>query len=162
MGFCPTILFVKPTVLGILYDNRLLMNPIFDTYTPEGFGTVNAYLFVEKPEEFITFLQNSFFAEEVNRSTNEKTGEIANCILKIGDSCFMISQARGEFLGMRTSFYLYVNDVDKVYQNALAQGAESVLEPADMDYEDRQAGVKDPAGNYWWISKRLVEKGYGN
>ncbi|NNE75804.1 MAG: VOC family protein, partial [Pricia sp.] len=61
---------------------------------------------------------------------------------------------------MRASFYLYVNDVDVVYANAVAQGAESNFPPADMDYEDRQAGIKDPAGNYWWISKRLIEKGY--
>ncbi len=136
------------------------MKPFFNTYTPEGFGNVNAYLFIERPEELILFLQKAFYAEEVNRSINERTGEIGNSILKIGDSCFMISQARGEFEGMRTSFYLYVNDVDTIYQNALAHGADAVFEPADMDYEDRQAGIIDPAGNYWWISKRLVEKGY--
>ena len=47
-----------------------------------------------------------------------------------------------------------------MYQRALDHGAVSELHPADMDYGDRQAGVKDMAGNYWWISKRLEEKGY--
>ena len=136
------------------------MNALYNTYRPQGFHTLNAYLFVADPKTFIAFLENAFYATELNRTTNKKTGEIANSILRIGDSCFMVSQARGEFEGMRTSFYLYVNDVDALYQNALAEGAESVMPPADMEYEDRQAGVKDPAGNYWWISKRLVEKGY--
>jgi len=29
-----------------------------------------------------------------------------------------------------------------------------------MPYEDRKSGIIDPSGNYWWISKRLIEKGY--
>jgi len=87
-------------------------------------------------------------------------GQIGNCILKIGDSCFMISQARGEFENMRTAFYLYVDDVDAVYHNAMEIGGKESFPPEDMDYEDRQGGIIDPAGNYWFISKRLVDKGY--
>lgn len=87
-------------------------------------------------------------------------GEIANSIIKIGNSCFMISQARDQFLGMRTSFYLFVDDVDQVYNRAIENGAKSELEPMDMDYDDRQGGIVDPAGNYWWISKRLKEEQY--
>lgn len=137
-----------------------MMKTVFNTYTPEGFSNVNSYLFVADPEALVNFLQKAFYAEEINRSINETNGDISNVILKIGDSCFMISQARGQFEGMRTAFYLYVEDVDTMYQNALAQGAEVVFEPTDMPYEDRQGGIVDPAGNYWWISKRLVEKGY--
>jgi len=138
----------------------IIMDPIFNTFRPEGFETVNGYLFVENPEELISFLKNAFYATEISRSVNPKNGDIGNCILKIGTSCFMISQARGQFLGMRTAFYLYVDDVDAVHQKAVACGAQVEFEPADMAYEDRQSGVVDPSGNYWWISKRLVEKGY--
>lgn len=136
------------------------MNKIFDTYLPDGFGTVNAYLFAEKPEELIDFLKNAFFAEEINRSLNPKTGDVANVILKIGTSCFMISQARGQYLNMRASFYLYVDDVDEMYKRAVENGAKIEFDPMNMDYQDRQSGIVDPAGNYWWISKRLVTKGY--
>ena len=108
----------------------------------------------------IDFLKNAFYAEELNRSTNPKNGDIANVILKIGSSCFMISQARGQFLNMRTAFYLYVENVDEIHKRAVKYGAKVEFEPADMDYEDRQSGIIDPSGNYWWISKRLVEKGY--
>ena len=38
--------------------------------------------------------------------------------------------------------------------------ATEVFRPADMPYQDRQAGVIDPSGNYWWISRRLVEEPY--
>ena len=100
------------------------MNTIFDTYRPNGFTTVNPYLFTKNPQELIDFLRNAFDAKEINRSINPKNGDIANCILRIGDSCFMISQARGDFENMRTSFYLFVNDVDAVHKQALAQGGD--------------------------------------
>ncbi len=134
------------------------MNSIYNTFIPKGFSSVNAYIFTESPSELINFYKNAFFASEIGRT--EDSGVILNCILKIGESCFMISQARGEFLGMRSSFYLFTNNVDKLHENALKEGATSVLDPADMDYQDRQSGVIDPSGNYWWISKRLVEKDY--
>lgn len=136
------------------------MNKIFETYRPKGFGTVNGYLFVSNPEELIEFLKKAFYAEEINRSTNPKNGEIGNVILKIGDSCFMISQAREQFLNMRAAFYLYVDNVEEIHKRAIKYGAKVEFEPADMDYNDRQSGIVDPSGNYWWISKRLVNKGY--
>ncbi len=136
------------------------MKTIFKTYTPDGFRNLNSYLFTENPEELIQFLKESFYAEEINRSINIRNNTIGNCILKIGDSGFMISQARGEFMKMRTALYLYVEDVDAVYENALRQGGKNSFEPENMDYEDRQGGIIDPAGNYWFISKRLIQKGY--
>lgn len=136
------------------------MKDLFKTYIPEGFSNLNSYLFVDDPEAVISFLKQSFDAEEKNRTLRPDSGEIANCILKIGDTCLMISQAKGEFLAMRTCFYLYVSDVETVYKKALQNGGTSVFEAADMDFGDRQAGIKDPFGNYWWISTRIVETKY--
>lgn len=136
------------------------MKKIFDTYRPSGFYSVNAYLFVARPQELIDFLKAAFYAEEINRSVEPESGDIGNCILQIGDSCFMISQARPPFEGMKSAFYLFTEEVDALHQNALEKGGVEVFPPADMDYEDRQGGIIDPAGNYWWISKRLKQKGY--
>ena len=136
------------------------MDKIFETYQPEGFGTVNAYLFVENPNELIEFLKKAFYAEEINRSTNPENGDLGNVILNVGNSCFMISQAREQFLNMRGAFYLFVDNVDEIHKRAVKNGAEVDFEPTNMPYEDRQSGIIDPSGNYWWISKRLVNKGY--
>ena len=136
------------------------MERIFDTYKPKGFHSVTAYLFVENPQELIDFLTKAFFAKEINRSINPTNNDIANCILQIGDSCFMISQAREQFLNMKTALYLFVDDVDEMHKRAIENGATSEFEPADMPYEDRQCGIIDPSGNYWLISKRLIQKGY--
>lgn len=136
------------------------MNPVFNTYIPDGFSTVGTYIFSEEPYKLIDFLKEAFYAEELHQTMNPSNGDLANCILKVGHSCIMISQARGQFMGMCSAYYLYVDDVDAVYEKAIANGAQGIFEAADMDYGDRQAGIKDPFGNYWWISKRLVEKGY--
>lgn len=72
----------------------------------------------------------------------------------------MISQERGQFLKMLTAFYLYVDNVDEIHKRAVQNGDKVKFGPADMDHQDRQSGIIDPSGNYWWISKRLLEKGY--
>lgn len=134
-------------------------NHIYDTWRPDGFHTVTPYLFVRSPQALIDFLTKAFFARELNRSLMPN-GDLSNVILSIGDTCFMISQARNEFENMKTAMYLYVDDVDNMHQRALEAGARALFEPADMPYGDRQSGIIDPAGNYWWISKRLIRKGY--
>jgi len=141
-------------------DSKNNTNPSFEAYKPNGFHTVNSYLFVDNPQKLIDFLKNAFFAQEINRSTIAETGEIANVILKIGDTCFMISQAREQFVGMRTALYFFVDNVEEMHERAIKYGATEEFEPADMPYQDRQSGIIDPCGNYWWISKRKVKEGY--
>lgn len=53
--------------------------------------------------------------------------------------------------------YHYVADVDATHQQALATGAQSMVEPADMFYGDRHACVRDVSGNAWWIAARIEE-----
>lgn len=52
---------------------------------------------------------------------------------------------------------MYVEDTDAVYAKALAAGAVSLMEPADQFYGDRNAGVKDPFGNNWWIGTHVED-----
>jgi PhnB protein len=51
-----------------------------------------------------------------------------------------------------STLYLYVPNVDSVYQRAIKAGGQSVMEPTDMFYGDRSGGVKDPAGNSWFVA----------
>ena len=136
------------------------MNKIYDTFRPEGFETINAYLFAQDPAGLIEFFKNALYAEELLRTVHEESGTIMNVIMKIGYSCFMIGQARNQFSDIRGSFYLFAEDVDALHKRALEFGAIEEFEPADMEYGDRQSGIIDPAGNYWWISKRLERKPY--
>ena len=77
--------------------------------------------------------------------------------LKIGDSIIMIGEASGEWKPMPASIALYVENVDATYARALEAGATSIREPANQFYGDRSGGVKDLAGNHWWIATHIEE-----
>ena len=118
---------------------------------PEGYYTVTPYLFVEGATNLIKFLQQGFAATEIRR-TLHPDGSIMNAEVKIGNSLIMVSEARCEFKPIPSSIYLYVDNTDATYENALKAGAISVMEPNDEFWGDRHAAVKDPTGGYWWIA----------
>lgn len=72
----------------------------------------------------------------------------------------MIRLANDVFEGIRSSFDLFAENVDDVYKNVPDCGDKDVFWPADMEYQDRQAGIINPAGNYLQVSKRLVDEPY--
>ena len=71
--------------------------------------------------------------------------------IHIGDSLIMISPAteRDPFPGF---LYVYVEDADRSYENALNAGAVSLEAPLDTPYGDRRAMVRDPFGNVYQIA----------
>ena len=48
--------------------------------------------------------------------------------------------------------YVYVPDVDSVYQRALERGAKSIEAPLATPYGDRRCMVEDAWGNWWQIA----------
>ncbi|NIR49595.1 VOC family protein [candidate division KSB1 bacterium] len=123
---------------------------------PDGFHTVTPYLIVPGLAKLIDFVKQAFDAEENHRSTRPD-GTVMHAQVKIGDSFVMMGEPMGEFQPMPASIYLYVEDTDATYQRALEAGATSIMEPADQFYGDRNAGVKDPFGNLWWIGTHIED-----
>ncbi|WP_210337761.1 glyoxalase/bleomycin resistance/extradiol dioxygenase family protein [Mesorhizobium sp. INR15] len=50
--------------------------------------------------------------------------------------------------------YVYVEDADRAYRDAIGAGAVSVEAPTTMPYGDRRATVEDTWGNIWQIATR--------
>ena len=123
---------------------------------PEGYHTVTPYMTVQGADTLIAFLKEAFGALESERLTGEN-GRIQHAEVRIGDSVVMMAQATEQWKAMPSAIYLYVDDTDATYQRALQAGATSVMEPADQFYGDRNAGVQDPVGNYWWIATRIED-----
>ena len=69
----------------------------------------------------------------------------------------MMGDSNEDYAPMSTSLYLYVEDLDAVYQQALLAGAESIQEPKDQFYGDRTAHVKGPYGNIWSFATQVGE-----
>jgi PhnB protein len=117
----------------------------------EGFHTVTPYLTAKQAPELLEFVKQAFGAEELLRTTGSAGGMHAE--VKIGDSMVMIGGGlawRGT--PMITALHLYVPDTDAVYKRAVELGATSISEPMDQPYGERSAGVKDLAGNFWYIA----------
>ena len=121
---------------------------------PKGYRRVTPYLMVPGVARLIDFLQKAFGAKETQPRMARPDGTVMHAEVKIGDSILMMGEPMGQFQAMPAAFCLYVRDTDAVYRRALEAGATSISEPADQFYGDRNAGVKDTAGNIWWIATR--------
>ncbi|HEX9444295.1 MAG TPA: VOC family protein [Candidatus Binatia bacterium] len=117
---------------------------------PEGYHTVTPCLVAEGAAKLIDFLKQAFGAEERFRMARPDGG-VMHAEVKIGDSMVMLGDANEQWKAMPGVIYLYVDDADAVYRRALDAGAASVMAPVDQFYGDRHGGVKDFAGNLWWI-----------
>ena len=123
-----------------------------------GFHTVTPYLQVQRAEALLDFVKEAFGATETLRATAPAGGMHAEA--RLGDSMLMIGGAEGmEFPEHPTALHLYVPDADAVYARALTAGATSIQAPTDQPYGDREAGVRDVAGNHWYIATHLGSPG---
>ncbi len=121
---------------------------------PDGYHTITPYFVTKNSREFIEFLKKAFNAESVSMSESPD-GKVMHAEIRIGDSMMMLSEASESYPAVNGLIYLYVNDTDAIYKQALEAGAESLMEPADQFYGDRNAGVKDTFGNTWWIGTHI-------
>jgi len=132
---------------------QMLKKPAVDPI-PEGYRTVTPYLVAQDGPALVEFAKEAFGAEEKFRGIGGAGGLHAE--VRIGDSMLMMGGGipGREFRSTAntTALHVYVEDTDAVYQKALAAGATSISGPADQEYGERSAGVKDFAGNYWYIA----------
>jgi PhnB protein len=124
---------------------------------PDGFHTITPYLVVDGAEKVIRFMKEAFAAQAVLEPMMRPDGKIMHAEFKIGDSVVMISDASERAKATSDMLYLYVPNVDAVYQKALKAGGTSLMEPADQFYGDRSGGVMDPAGNRWHIGTHVED-----
>ena len=123
---------------------------------PTGYHTVTPYLTVSGAADLIQFLKQAFGAREKERFA-QPDGTIGHAEVIIGDSVIMLSDPMKDCKPMAGTFYLYVDEVDVVYQRAKSAGATSVAEPADQFWGDRTATVHDRFGNIWHIASRVED-----
>lgn len=130
------------------------------TWKPHGMQSCIPYLLLPAGNagNFIQFLKDAFGAQELMRKLRDN-GDIWHAEVRIDDTTLMVSDSPGEAYPPRTcSHYIYVPDVDAVYQQALDAGATSEMAPVDQPYGDRGGGVKDKWGNIWWLGTVISAK----
>jgi PhnB protein len=137
--------------LGADLSRRATMSATAATTTRQGIRSVTPYLAVQRAAELIQFVKRAFGAEELLRTIGSAGG--VHSEVQIGDTRVMIGGG-GAWGGTPTptGLHLYVPDADQVYRIALEAGADSLYAPVDQPYGDREASVKDVAGNHWYIA----------
>lgn len=129
---------------------------------PDGYHTATPYLVVGDAARAIDFYKQAFGASELVRM-GAPEGKIGHAELKIGDSMIMLSD---EMMGNRSpktlggspvSIFLYVEDVDSVFNKAINAGAKSDAPPTDMFWGDRFGKLTDPFGHVWSIATHIED-----
>jgi PhnB protein len=131
---------------------------------PAGFEGATPYLTVNDGAAALDFYTKAFGAVETVRMPDPE-GKIGHAEFKIGGATIMLSDEYPEMdvvspttLGGATSgLMVYVEDVDAVFAQAVAAGAE-VLKPVELQfYGDRSAQLRDPFGHKWFIATHVED-----
>ena len=128
---------------------------------PEGFHTITAHLSVRGGDKAIEFYKKAFGAQVLGVH-HTPDGKVMHGMLKVGDSFLMLAD---EFPGMGTPapqtlggspvvLNIYVEDVDALWNQAVAAGATVTMPLADQFWGDRYGQVKDPFGHGWALGSR--------
>jgi PhnB protein len=127
---------------------------------PDGYHTVTPHITVNDGNKAIEFYKKAFGAKEVYRMPGPG-GKIMHAEIQIGDSMIMLNDEFPEMDGSRSAkslggsavtLNLYVPDVDKLFNQAVAAGATATMPVADMFWGDRYGKLKDPFGHNWSIA----------
>lgn len=87
-------------------------------------------------------------------------GKIMHAELRIGDSTLMVSDEMPDMKcvsaqtlgGTPVSIFMYVENVDKTFEQAVKAGAQVTMPVADMFWGDRYGHFTDPFGNKWGVA----------
>jgi PhnB protein len=128
------------------------------SFVPEGFRTMTPHLTLDDAARTIDWYKKAFGAQELGRSLGPD-GKIMHAELQIGDSRFYandVMQGKGPkaYGGSPAAFWLYVEDSDALFNQAVGAGATVQMPMADQFWGDRAGAVADPEGYSWWIATR--------
>jgi PhnB protein len=131
---------------------------------PSGYHTATPYLIVNGAARAIEFYKQAFGADEQCRLC-APGGKVGHAEVKIGDSVIMLADEVPEmgYFGPEgpgkspISLMLYVQDVDVVFQRALAAGATEKRAVQNQFYGDRTGTLVDPFGHVWSIATHVED-----
>jgi PhnB protein len=120
---------------------------------PAGFQMVTPFVYASGAPSYIDFLTRALGAVEEFR--HEAGGMVMHARIRIGSGAIEMGDAQGQRKSEHTAFYLYVPDVDTLYNRAVAAGATSLSAPVDQSYGERVAAVKDTMGITWYMARPI-------
>lgn len=117
---------------------------------PNQYLPVMPYIITDLAEAFLLFTKNVFDAKEQLIVPGEGDRTIMHGEIRIFDAVIMFAQTPDNYDSRSCGMFIYVENVDLIYQKALSYKAVSLMSPVQQDY-GYTAGFEDPFGNQWWI-----------
>ncbi len=126
---------------------------------PEGMNTITTQLFYGgNCSDAIGFYERAFGASVVGEIARGPDGKsIMHAMIQIGNSHVMLADAWPGYEGApdggsTASCWLYVEDCDALWNQAVAAGGEVMFPIMDAFWGDRVGKLKDPFGHCWAIA----------
>ena len=131
---------------------------------PEGYPRLTPYLCVDGAGKAIEFYTQVLGATERMRMDGPD-GKIGHAELSFGESVLMLADEYPDigFLsparigGTAVTLHLYVEDVDTVFEKALAAGAKALRPLENQFYGDRSGQFEDPFGHRWNVATHVED-----
>lgn len=126
-------------------------------YKPDNYNSLSPYLIVDDAERLVRLLKIIFGATELRRYHREDDS-IMHLELQLDDSVLMISDSTADYPASPTMLHIYVEDVFKTFDVAIANECHLLERPTAIESgPDIRGAFMDYAGNYWAVSTQKSE-----
>jgi PhnB protein len=135
-------------------------------HIPKGYNSITPYLIIKGAAQAIEYYKRVFGATEIMRMPGPN-GQVGHAELQIGDSHIMLADENPSMGQGHTSattigaspvsLYVYVPEVDKVFDRAIAEGAKILKPVQDQFYGDRSGFLQDPFGHLWGVATHVED-----
>lgn len=128
---------------------------------PEGYHTISPALTCKDAARAIDYYKKAFNAQEIMRMPSPD-GKISHAELKIGDSIIFLNDEMGPMTGTSSgtpqmSLFLYVEDADTIFNNAVKAGGTVDMPLENQFWGDRYGKLTDPFGHQWGIATHVED-----
>ena len=134
------------------------------SYIPAGYHAISPFIVVNDAHYALNFYHKAFNAQ-VTSQLEMPDGSIGHAELLIGNSIIMLGSANAEagmyapedYGGSPVSLFLYVQNVDATFEQALQAGAVQEQPITNMFWGDRLGKLRDPFGYQWSIAMQTEQ-----
>jgi uncharacterized glyoxalase superfamily protein PhnB len=131
---------------------------------PEGHHTVTPHLVCRGASAAIEFYKKAFGATELMQMTGPG-GLITHAEIRIGNSILFLADEFPQWgslspltlKGSPVVLNLYLEDVDSVFNKAVAAGAQVKMPLQNMFWGDRYGKLTDPYGHEWGLATHVED-----
>ena len=131
---------------------------------PDDSSVVIPRLVCRDPAAAMDFCVATFGAVELSRRPGPD-GKVAHALMTIGPAMLMIegewptltSRAPPPDGSSPVVIFVYVEDVDRTVERAIANGAQVLVPLQNQFWGDRIAWIMDPSGHVWTVATRIEE-----